>query len=212
MPNYLPNIPQPGDVLSISQGQILGNFQKADSSFGNDHYAFSNGSANNGKHQVIRTPDQVTDPATATSEPAIYAKSVFTTPQVLQFSKIGGKAAGFNGSPLTSVNVTGSLVSSIAPLSTVALFNAAGAGAGTMIRCFIVISAAGIYNFNEGLFSFNGSAFQGQASPAPTNASYPLSISNLGAGLNISGSSIIFYNGSGSTLSYNATITFVNIT
>jgi hypothetical protein len=134
----------------------------------------------------------------------------------LQFSKIGGKAPGFNGSPITSVNVTGTLVSSLAPLSTVVLFDAAGSNPDTMIRCGITIRTTGgapsIFNYNEGLFVFNGTNFQTQAAPAPANASFPLVLSNIGAGLNISGSTIILYNGTGNTLTYNATMTFVTIT
>lgn len=55
---YNPNIPAANDVLSDSQGQIQGNFQRADSSFGTDHYEFSNLTTNNGKHKKVTWLDQ----------------------------------------------------------------------------------------------------------------------------------------------------------
>lgn len=53
---YNPNIPQPTDLLSNSQGQILANFNKANSSFGINHYPFDNGTVNNGKHLKVELP------------------------------------------------------------------------------------------------------------------------------------------------------------
>jgi hypothetical protein len=41
MPVYTQNIPQGGDNLSVSQGQILANFQTLDTAFGVDHTKFS---------------------------------------------------------------------------------------------------------------------------------------------------------------------------
>lgn len=38
---YNPNIPQPADLLSVSQSDILTNFQQLDAVFDNDHYDYS---------------------------------------------------------------------------------------------------------------------------------------------------------------------------
>lgn len=70
-----PAVPQPADFLSDSQGDILNNFGSSDTSFGVNHYAFSNGTANNGKHNVVQTPiiTPNTHPTTAADEPKFYA-------------------------------------------------------------------------------------------------------------------------------------------
>jgi hypothetical protein len=59
---YNPAIPQPSDFLNVSQGQILANFGKADTSFGIDHYKFSDLTASNGFHNQVTTPGFVTNP------------------------------------------------------------------------------------------------------------------------------------------------------
>lgn len=60
MSAYNPSIPQPTDLLSNSQQQILNNFGSLDSTFAINHFKFSDGTANLGKHNfseyVSRTP------------------------------------------------------------------------------------------------------------------------------------------------------------
>jgi len=57
MTTYNPNIPQPGDLISNSQPQILGNFDQLNTQFGIDHVAFNTGSGNGtGYHKVISIP------------------------------------------------------------------------------------------------------------------------------------------------------------
>lgn len=58
MSSYNPNIPNPTDLLSISQGQLKGNFNKANSSFGTDHYEFADLTSNNGLHKKTTWVDQ----------------------------------------------------------------------------------------------------------------------------------------------------------
>lgn len=70
------NIPQPTDNLSVSQGDLLGNNQQLDTSFGFNHYAFSDLTTDNGKHKFISMPPQVASPATAVGELALVAKTV----------------------------------------------------------------------------------------------------------------------------------------
>ncbi len=70
---FNPNIPQPTDDLSDSQGQILTNFSSCNTSFGVNHYAFSDVTANNGKHKFMQMPQQVAAPVTAGNELALVA-------------------------------------------------------------------------------------------------------------------------------------------
>lgn len=58
------NIPQPTDNLSDSQVDLLNNMSQLDTSFGVDHYTFSDLTANNGFHNQITTPVYVATPST----------------------------------------------------------------------------------------------------------------------------------------------------
>ncbi len=101
-------IPQPNNRLSDSQGQLLSNNQALNTWSNVDHYQLIDGTANSGKHKVTHWPDQVTDPATAANEPAMYAKAV-TSLDVLQFSRVGGSAVPspvtYWQSPLAGITV-----------------------------------------------------------------------------------------------------------
>ena len=90
---YNPNIPQPTDDLSVSQGQILQNFQVSNSSFGIDHYSFADLTGNTGKHNQITTPIYVADPDTGdppttnANEPKMYAFADSTNLGALNYSR-----------------------------------------------------------------------------------------------------------------------------
>ncbi len=106
---YNPNIPIGSDFLSISQGQILQNFNKANSSFGIDHYPFADLTPNNGKHNQVTTPIFVDNPptglppVTAADEPKFYAFRDATQLPVLQYSRGPSNAIP---SPLTKLQST----------------------------------------------------------------------------------------------------------
>lgn len=120
---FKPNIPQPNDVLSDSQGDLLTNNQDLNTSFSVDHYAFDDVTANNGKHNQLTTPiiSGGTQPTTASDEPKFFAFQPTTTvaspsvlrPSVLQYSRAGSDAIA---SPLTTIQSTVAAI----PLSTVA--------------------------------------------------------------------------------------------
>jgi hypothetical protein len=90
---YNPGIPLPNDDLSDSQGQILQNFQVANSSFGIDHYPFADQSVNQGKHNQITTPAFVDNPPTGlppvtiANEPKIYAYQDSSQLGVINYSR-----------------------------------------------------------------------------------------------------------------------------
>lgn len=74
---YNNNIPQPSDLLTKSQGDILNNFKQLDTSFGKDHYTFSDATANNGKHKQAQIVAGGAIPVGLTAgENTIYSKSV----------------------------------------------------------------------------------------------------------------------------------------
>lgn len=90
---YNPNIPLANDDLSDSQGQILANFNKANTSFGVDHYTFADLTTNNGKHNKVTTPAFVASPptslppTTAANEPIFYAFQDSAPVGVIQYSR-----------------------------------------------------------------------------------------------------------------------------
>lgn len=85
---YNPNIPNPTDLLSNSQGQIKTNFSTANTSFGVDHYAFDNATPNNGFHNKVTTP-LIAGSAhpTTTTNPIFYAMQDTVNLGVLQYSR-----------------------------------------------------------------------------------------------------------------------------
>lgn len=118
---YAPNIPQPTDKLSDSQGVLLSNFQQLDTSFGTDHYAFSNGTSNNGFHNTITTPLVVgsAHPATAAAIPKFYAMQDSANLGVIQYSRGPSNAVP---SPVTIYQSPASAIN-IAPLGTTNVFD-----------------------------------------------------------------------------------------
>lgn len=95
---YNPNIPQPNDIKSISQAQILENFGQINATFSVDHETFSSPNGQ-GKHK------QVTFPINAAVNPGpgelrIYANNS-TTGNPELFLRRNGVA---NATPMTSAN------------------------------------------------------------------------------------------------------------
>jgi len=67
---YIANIPQPADLLSISQPQILGNFTAINSWVGVNHVGFNVSDA--GKHNFVELVSQSGTPSSLAGEALIY--------------------------------------------------------------------------------------------------------------------------------------------
>lgn len=80
------NVPQPTDILSNSQGDLLNNNNAIDDSFGRNHYAASDTTANNGKHQVIENPVQAAHPL-APTDCIFYGMNDHATIGPLQYTR-----------------------------------------------------------------------------------------------------------------------------
>jgi hypothetical protein len=70
---FQPNIPQPSDLISISQNDILQNFQAINSSWNVNHVDFNSVGA--GKHNFVEMPIQGSDPAGAANEFTLFSKT-----------------------------------------------------------------------------------------------------------------------------------------
>jgi hypothetical protein len=83
------NIPQPTDMLSQSQPQLLGDFQSIQTLIDVNHVDFAN--ANQGKHFFIELPAQTIIPVTVAAEVGLYSQtSAITMQPELVFSKQSG--------------------------------------------------------------------------------------------------------------------------
>ena len=79
--SYDPNIPQASDDPSVSQGEILQNFQTIGSNFGVNHVALG-AVSNPGKHKFVEMPNQSVIPGSLISgEGTLYTKAVSTISQ-----------------------------------------------------------------------------------------------------------------------------------
>lgn len=72
MPTFNANIPQPTDILSDSQDDILQNFQQLDAAWNINHVAFNG--ANQGKHNQVTLPENAAPTNTLINEANIYAQ------------------------------------------------------------------------------------------------------------------------------------------
>lgn len=69
---YQPNIPQSTDLISVSQNDLLNNFQSINTSWNVNHVDFNLAGA--GKHNFVEYVNQAGDPAGAASEFTLFSK------------------------------------------------------------------------------------------------------------------------------------------
>ena len=73
---YQPNIPQATDQISVSQGDLLGNFQQLDNAFNLNHAALELASGAAGKHIFVEMPNQSASvPVTIANEVGLYCNT-----------------------------------------------------------------------------------------------------------------------------------------
>lgn len=166
---YNPAIPQAGDDLSDSQPQILSNFAVADTSFGIDHYKFSNLTANNGFHNQMTTPLIVggVHPATAAAVPKMYAMQDSANLGVINYSRGPSSAVPTPITNLQSASTTFTMVNntSVNVLDFSGLTRALGSAYAMGVR-------GGINRNIEFLISYDGTTLTvNQVFPVATSAS-----------------------------------------
>lgn len=118
---FNPNVPQPGDLLSKSQNDLLNNNSALNSVFGIDHFSFSNATANSGFHQKVTTPAIGAVPATTTN-PIFYAFSPYAQIGVIHYSRGPSNAVP---TPLTTLQSSSSPIS-LSPLASTPVLSTAG--------------------------------------------------------------------------------------
>jgi len=154
--SYNPNIPQATDDLSVSQGQLLGNFQQLDTIFGIEHYPYSNLTSNVGFHNQVTTPNYVANPPTGnppvtTTAPIFYGFTIGNAD--LQFSR------GINNavpSPLTRVNSPATPVP-LGPSNTGDIFDFTGLTNAAF--SMVAYDSTTLSSLRQGWGFWNGTAF-----------------------------------------------------
>ncbi len=109
---FNPDIPQPTDNLSVSQGDLLTNFQQLNTQFGVNHVPFDDSGSDKGKHKFVTFVEQSEDPESKGDEYLMYSKEdsgsseLFVRPEsnapAFQFTKEGSVFVG--AIPVVAVN------------------------------------------------------------------------------------------------------------
>lgn len=90
--DYNPNIPQPTDLLSVSQGNLLNNFGALQALIDVNHIDFA--AAGAGKHSFVEMPVQNPVPTTSAGEVGLYSQtSAITAQPELVFARQMGSTA-----------------------------------------------------------------------------------------------------------------------
>ena len=111
---YNPSIPQPGDVISQSQGQILTNFSQLDTVFAQDHIELDDSTAaDRGKHKQVTLKKLSAGPATTSTEIALYTKDVSGTTRLFYRVPSSGDEIQMTGPITAAQNGTCLLASGI---------------------------------------------------------------------------------------------------
>lgn len=80
--SFNPNIPTVNDQILVSYQQLRANFQQINSSFSSNHVGLTQDVSVSGMHKVLTTQPQNADPATSSTEVALYNKLVTGIPQL----------------------------------------------------------------------------------------------------------------------------------
>lgn len=169
---YNANIPQPGDVKSQSQPQLLGNFQAINTAFTVNHVAFD--LADQGKHKFITMPVQGAAPAFGAGENGFYNLNNATTTKnelyVQHQWNAGAVATAFTASKMSNTAAAGCVngwaylpcgllvkwgqTAAPAPVTSVAITPTATAGGPAFTQAFRTYvsgyQTAGLTNFTCG--------------------------------------------------------------
>lgn len=120
-----PAIPQPNDIISTSQSELLENFTQLNTVFGVNHVAFDAASSDKGKHKFVTMVQQATSPTSQANEYLMYSKElsgkaeIYVKPQnnadEYLFTKSGSVYTGLL--PVVAVNFGTPLIAG--PLATI---------------------------------------------------------------------------------------------
>lgn len=102
---YNSSIPQPGDLISVSQGQLLANFQAIKTLIDVNHVDFAD-AGNMGKHNFVTFVDQAVAPVATGTDINMYNAAVSGIQQLF-IKKAAGNAIPFTQSNIASIGGSG---------------------------------------------------------------------------------------------------------
>lgn len=104
---FSPNVPQAAQKISATQVPIMNNFQAINELISVNHVGFSD-SVNFGKHNYTTFPAQGSDPATTSTEIALYSKAASTSNGIELFYRYpsNGTVVQLSGGGSTGVSAT----------------------------------------------------------------------------------------------------------
>lgn len=192
---FNPNIPQPNDFISASQAQIQTNFSQLETIFDVNHVTFDDAAAvDRGKHRHAAFIE-VTDPATAANEIAVYCKDVAGSSRMFMRQENNGTViqttgadpiVGANGSSFLPGNSSGPVIMKWGTFSmgngvtsqAVNFISAFSSGVNTIVLTSTSSNSDNTAGVNQGSITVNGfTAFRG-ASPANALTYHYIAIGN----------------------------------
>jgi len=137
---YNRNIPQPADLISVSQGDLLENFSELNTQFGVNHVAFDDPGADKGKHKFCTLVKQAADPSAQSDEYIMYSKDDVSGDTEIYLKPESSKGAAFQ------MTKDGNLFIGLVPFVAVN-FSITGAHQGASIGAVdpLVVAPAGRY-------------------------------------------------------------------
>lgn len=89
---YNPNIPQPDDNLSVSQGDLLNNFTDLNTKFSINHVSLTDTTSDTGKHKYVSFVEQASNPETVANEQILFTKDSSGKPELFARAESNGSA------------------------------------------------------------------------------------------------------------------------
>lgn len=164
--SYNPNIPNLTDFRSLSQKQMLANFQAINNSFLANHIGLTD-KDDPGLHNVLLLRPQTTDPVTAADNCAIYNKLVSGSPQLFFL-------ASNNPLPIQLTNSKLNTKQTGAPLGAQSSFIA---GPFTVFMGYVIDCPTGqVVNLNSSSLIYVGLSTTWRGFPTQINVAVPTNI------------------------------------
>ena len=127
---YDPDKPQPKDILSVSQADLLENFQELNTQFSINHVALNDTTGDAGKHKFVTLVEQSTVPTTKADEYLLFSQDDGGTPEIyarpesngtaFQLTKAGAVFTGLIPVVAVNFNVTGAIQGSALNVASIA--------------------------------------------------------------------------------------------
>jgi hypothetical protein len=153
---YQPGIPTGLVNLDVDYQNLQDNFQQLDTTYGEDHYAYSDPSANNGFHNKITTPGySLGSPPVTTTDPILYGFQQYAALGLLQYSRGPNNAVP---TPLTHLNSSATGLT-FTPAQSISVLDLTGV-ASAMITAYAFGDGGATPTMTVSQVFWNGSSFK----------------------------------------------------